>query len=244
MKVVGIIPARYGAIRLPGKPLIDLLGKTMIRRVWERASQASTLDRVVVATEDKRIVREVESWGGEAVLTSKSCKSGTDRVAEAARRTGGDIIINIQGDEPLIPPAMIDEAVRPLLRDKHLVMATLRTRLCERSDWDKPQVVKVAVDRAGYALYFSRSLLPFPRNTTRDLVVYKHIGLYAFRSDFLKVYSRLQPTPLERAEGLEQLRVLEHGYRILVPETRLDSIAVDTPADAARVRAILKKGKK
>ncbi len=241
MKVLGVIPSRYGAVRFPGKPLIDLNGKTMIQRVWEQAKGSKSLSEVVVATDDQRIMEVVRGFGGQGVLTDPKLASGTDRVAQAAAGFSCELVVNIQGDEPLLPSAMIDEVVRPFTTDPGLVMGSLRTKLIKKDDYALPQVVKVVVDKNDFALYFSRSLVPYPR--AGEPLVYKHVGLYAYRSEFLKSFAKLSPSPLEKAEGLEQLRVLENGFRIKVPETQWDSFGVDTPEDAEKVRSILKQTK-
>ena len=242
MKVLGVIPSRYGSVRLPGKPLVDLEGKSMIQRVWEQASKAKCLDDLVVATDDVRILKKVKSFGGRAVLTSRRHPSGTDRIAEAVKGSRYETIVNIQGDEPLLPPSLIEQAVAALAYDSNAVMGTLRKRFADSKEAQSPQVVKVVVDKNNNALYFSRSLIPYPR--TGSPVFYKHIGIYAYRREFLNTYSKLRPTPLEKFEGLEQLRVLEHGFKIKAFETRLDSISVDTSEDAEKVKELIRKSSK
>ena len=240
MRVVGVIPARFGSTRLDGKPLVDLEGKPMIRHVYECARQARSLDQVLVATDDERVLRAVERFGGDAVMTSPAHVSGTDRVAEAVERLAADIVVNIQGDEPLLLPAIIDECVAPLRADPAVVMATVMQRI-EECAYQDPAVVKVVCDLAGRALYFSRSLLPYPRNRIDGFHVYEHLGLYAYTKECLLRFAKLPPTPLEKIEGLEQLRALEHGIPIQVVETRCGAelVSVDTPADLERVRRIL-----
>ena len=238
MKVICIIPARYASSRLPGKPLAEIAGKPMIQHVYEQASKAKLPSAVWVATDDRRIFDAVSAFGGQAVMTSASHCTGTDRLAEVVRRCDAEIIVNIQGDEPLIAPEVIDQVAQPFFREPALVMTTLKAPLAE-ADFTNPAVVKVVTDQRGYALYFSRSLIPYPRNAGEDFAVYKHIGLYAYRKDFLLQYASLPQTPLEKAESLEQLRVLENGYRILVLRTNYQCIGVDTPEDLARVRAIV-----
>lgn len=242
MKAVGIIPARYHSTRLEGKPLVDILGKPMIQRVYEGAARSTTLREVVVATDDARILRAVEAFGGRGVLTSRDHPTGTDRVAEVARSLDAEIVVNIQGDEPFIHPGMIDEIVTPLVEDPGIPMCTSMHEVTDREDFSNPNVVKVVTDRAGFALYFSRSLVPFPRNADGHRV-FEHIGLYAFRREFLLRFARLPPTPLERSESLEQLRALEHGHRIRVVETRQPYIplSVDTPEDLERARELARK---
>ncbi len=237
MKVVCVIPARYHSTRLPGKPLAVIAGKPMVQRVYERASLARRPDQVLVATDHELVYKAVTAFGGQAVMTSPDHPTGTDRLAEVATRLDADVIINVQGDEPLIAPEIIDELAAAFHEDDGLVMATLATPLTAEEQ-QAPSAVKVVTDLAGYALYFSRSLIPYPRNQAEGLTHYKHIGIYAYRRDFLLRYAALPPTPLEKAESLEQLRALEHGYRIKVLKTAFQSIGVDTPEDLERINAI------
>ena len=236
-KVIGVIPTRMAATRLPGKPLLLIAGKPMIQWVWERASQARSLDALYIATPDPEIIQTAQAFGAEALLTSYAHRSGTDRLAEVARLTDGQIYVNIQGDEPLLQPEAIDRAVAPLLEDPTVMMSSLYTE-AQPSEYDQPSIVKVVLDQQGYALYFSRSRIPYPREST-DLPVWKHIGLYVFRRELLLQFAEWTPTPLECTESLEQLRVLEHGYRIRMVYFERAPIAVDTETDFARVRAIL-----
>ncbi len=242
--VLGIIPARYASSRFPGKPLVDLCGKPMIQRVWEQAMKARSLDLVAVATDDRRIAQVVASFGGLAVMTPTSCVSGTDRIAVAARKLGmkaRGIVVNIQGDEPLLPPAMIDQLVG-MLKSKGTLMATLQRPL-GKGEYADPNCVKVVTDKLGNALYFSRSPIPHRRDPADTLThVGLHVGLYAYQAGFLQKLAKLKPTPLERLEKLEQLRVLENGHAIAVGNSRGASVAVDTPADAAKVRRLIKRG--
>jgi len=243
--VVGIIPARYGSTRLPGKALRLILGKPMIQRVFEQARLARGLGSVCVATDDERIARTVQSFGGQAVMTSPDHPSGTDRLAEAARAMDADIVVNIQGDQPFLNPLMIDEAVQPLLDDPALPMATLMHPVHRPDDLQDPSVVKVVVDLAGNALYFSRSLIPYPRQSIPH-TVQEHVGLYVYRRDFLQKLAKLPPTLLEKIESLEQLRVLEHGFRLRVIETKcgdhsFSGFSVDTEQDLARAEAMLRE---
>ncbi|MCS7081127.1 MAG: 3-deoxy-manno-octulosonate cytidylyltransferase [Chloracidobacterium sp.] len=234
--VVAVIPARYNAVRLPGKPLIDLCGKPMIQRVYARVRQTPGIARVIVATDDRQIATVVEGFGGEAWMTRADHASGTDRVAEVAAAIDADIIINVQGDEPLIAPETITAAVAPLQADTALLMATTCERL-NPADAANPNVVKVVCDAQHHALYFSRALIPYPRQPAQAQTLWrKHTGLYVYRRETLLWLTRLPPAPLELAEGLEQLRALTHGVRIRVVETAYSSIGVDTPADAERVR--------
>jgi len=244
-RTVAVIPARYGSTRLPGKPLLMIAGKPMIQHVVERAARATLVERVLVATDDQRIVDAVGAFGGEAVMTSPECRSGTDRIAEAVRSlTDADIVVNVQGDEPLIPPGMIDAAIKPLWNDPMILVGTLVRRLASTAELNDPAVPKVALDRSGRCLYFTRSPIPYGRDIPQDAwldhhTYYRHIGIYVFRRSFLLRYATLEQTPLERAEQLEQLRILEHGYSIHAAVTEEESMAVDTPADLERVRHIM-----
>lgn len=242
MKALGVIPARYASTRLPGKPLVDILGRPMIRRVYESAARARSLDRLIVATDDERILAAVEAFGGQARLTSPEHNTGTDRVAEVAGGMEAEVVVNIQGDEPFVEPGMIDEIVQPLLADPRLPMCTSMHEVTEPADFANPNVVKVVVDLSGHALYFSRSLIPYPRRREGHRV-FEHIGLYAYRRDFLLKFARLPQTPLEKLESLEQLRALEHGYRIRVVQTRQRYIplSVDTPEDLEKARALARE---
>ena len=242
MRVVGVIPARYASTRLPGKPLVDIMGKTMIQHVYENAARSKTLEQLIVATDDERIMAVVAGFGGRAVLTSRDHNTGTDRVAEVVRGLDVEVVVNIQGDEPFVRPGMIDEVVQPLLDDPDLPMCTSMHEITDKEDFDNPNVVKTVVDLAGNALYFSRSLVPYPRKSEGHRA-FEHIGMYAYRKDFLLKYAGLPQTPLEKLESLEQLRVLEHGYRLRVVETRQDYIplSVDTPEDLERARALARQ---
>ncbi|MCX6544189.1 MAG: 3-deoxy-manno-octulosonate cytidylyltransferase [Acidobacteria bacterium] len=234
-----IIPARYASTRLPGKPLADIGGQTMIERVYRRAAAAHGVSRVVVATDDDRIVGEVRAFGGEAVMTSPAHQSGTDRIAEVARQLESDLIVNAQGDEPLLAPEAIEQALAPMIADASIVMATLGASLDQERDFANPNVVKVLVDGHGFAIYFSRAAVPFRRQETAlGPSVLKHIGLYVYRRPFLLALAALPRTPLEQAESLEQLRAIEHGYRIKVVHTPYQSVSVDTPEDLERVRRL------
>lgn len=238
MKTICLIPARYASTRLPGKPLADIAGKPLIQHVYERARQARIPASVIVATDDRRVYDAVIAFGGQAVLTSPDHATGTDRLAEAAHGLDADVIINVQGDEPLIPPAIIDQLAWTMHLEPQLLMATVKCPMTEE-EYADPAAVKVVTDRQGYALYFSRSLIPYPRVRHNAYQVYKHIGIYAYRRDFLLQFAALPPTPLEQAESLEQLRALEHGYRIKVLQTDYRPVGVDTPADLERVRKIV-----
>ena len=235
MKIIGIIPARYQSSRFPGKPLADICGQPMIQHVYNRAKSASSLCDVLVATDDERIFQCVNAFGGKAVITDAALPNGTARCEQAARGLDADAIINIQGDEPLIDPAMIDETAS-LLKDCEC--STLCRELPE--DEADPNIVKVVLSQDGYALYFSRSVIPFKRNPS-TLPYYQHIGIYGYRADFLRKYVTLPATPLSEAESLEQLKILEHGFRIRVKVTACKgaSIGVDTPQDLEKVRAAI-----
>lgn len=249
MSITAIIPARYASSRFPGKPLALILGKTMIQRVYERAAQASCIDRVVVATDDHRIAEEVASFGGEVQMTRTDHATGTDRLAEVAARLDTQLVVNVQGDEPLIDPRMIEAAVAPLVADGSIPMGTLKTPLLSWSEYRDPNVVKVVTDRQGFALYFSRAPIPCPRDlvsaepgvSPAALGLYRHVGLYVYRRDFLLRFASLPATPLENLEKLEQLRALEHGHAIRVVETDLVSLGVDTRDDLERVETYLRE---
>lgn len=245
--VIGVIPSRYASQRLPGKPLVDLLGKTMVQRVYEQAKKARLIDRVIVATDDSRIETEVKKFGGDVILTPPDIQSGSDRVAVVASKTEGDIFVNIQGDEPLIVPEMINQAVRLLLDETSIQVGTLVKKIRDISDVTNPNVVKVVLDQHMQALYFSRAPIPYLRDepdATKRLEkhsFYKHIGMYVFRKEFLLQYSQLPKSVLEQAERLEQLRILEAGYAIKTGITEFDSISVDTQEDVEKVIQILKQ---
>jgi 3-deoxy-manno-octulosonate cytidylyltransferase (CMP-KDO synthetase) len=246
MRVTAIIPARYASTRFPGKPLADILGKPMIQRVYERTALCSAVDQVVVATDDLRIFETVRGFGGEAQMTRDDHPTGTDRLAEVAQRIDTDLVVNVQGDEPLIDPRMIELAVAPLREDAAIPMGTLKSPIATVEEFANPNVVKVTTDLQGFALTFSRASIPHPRDIdASDFIAsgaaFKHIGLYVYRRDFLLRYPGLPLTPLEQLEKLEQLRALEHGYRIRVVATNLTSQGVDTPEDLESVRTSLQR---
>lgn len=244
MKVLCVIPARYASTRLPGKPLSMIAGKPMIQHVYERACQAQLPNEVVVATDNELVEKAVLDFGGKAVMTSPDHPSGTDRLAEVALMYPDvDVIVNVQGDEPMIPPEVIDRLAEAFNGDADLNMATMKV-VMDEEDYENPAAVKVVTDQQGYALYFSRSLLPYPRNKPEGFKVFKHVGIYAYRRNFLLKYAALAPTPLEKAESLEQLRALENGYKIKVLESDFQGIGVDTPEDLAAVNALFEKMKK
>ena len=238
MKVLCVIPARYASTRLPGKPLALIAGKPMIQHVYERACHAVMPQEVVVATDSKIVADAVKEFGGKVMMTSPDHPSGTDRLAEVALSYPDiDVIVNVQGDEPMIPPEVIDRLAQAFADDQDLNMATLKTLMGEE-DYNNPNAVKVVTDQNGYALYFSRSLLPYPRNRKADFKVYKHVGIYAYRRSFLLSYAAYEPTPLEQIEGLEQLRVLENGQRIKVLESKFQGIGIDTQEDLDAINAL------
>lgn len=241
MKILCVIPARYASTRLAGKPLADIAGKPMICRVYERASEAECIAETLVATDDQRVYDAVKAEGGKAMMTAKDHPTGTDRLAEvAAAYPDMELIINVQGDEPLIEPKLIDELAAVFDEDPGLRMATVMTEMKDAAEQRNPNNVKVVTDQNGYALYFSRSLLPYPRNAV-GTPVYKHIGIYAYQRDFLLAYAKMQPTPLEQAESLEQLRALENGYKIKVVKTDYRFVGVDTAEDLKLVNEIYRK---
>jgi len=237
-RVVVIIPARYESTRFPGKPLATIEGKPMIQHVYERAALVGAVHRVIVATDDERIEEAVRRFGGEAVMTGRHHQSGTDRIAEVAAGLDAPVIVNVQGDIPFLDPGMVEAGVRPLSEDADLPMATIKTVIRTREELENPNVVKVVTDRAGNALYFSRHPIPFWRDAGASRGAFRHIGLYVYRRDFLLRFAQLEPTPLECAEKLEQLRALEWGFRIKVAEIEEASVEVDTPADLERARAL------
>jgi 3-deoxy-manno-octulosonate cytidylyltransferase (CMP-KDO synthetase) len=268
MEVVALIPARYGSTRFPGKPLALLRGKPMIQHVYEQTQAVRNLARIIVATDDERIAKVIRAISGEVAMTRADHPTGTDRLAEAAERLSADIIVNVQGDLPFFPPAMVENAVTALINAPAAVMSTVRTPIYEIDEWHNINVVKVVTDHNGLALYFSRSPIPYdwgqgsgvwgqgsgrstfnvqrpepksqipnPKSQNlepRAILGYRHIGLYAYRRDFLFTFTKLPRTPLEQTEQLEQLRALEWGYRITVSETERPTIEIDTPEDLRR----------
>jgi len=261
MKVVGVIPARYNSTRFEGKVIADLLGKPIIQHVYEKAKAARLLDDLIVAADDDRVVKIVKDFGGKVIYTSPKQPTGSDRIAEVVNPLDVKIVINIQGDEPLIEPKMIDELARVLLNDEKLVMATLVKKINNPEDINNPNVVKVVIDRAGFALYFSRFPIPYVRicdsliaaaaeampneaGRAKNIVYYKHIGLYAYTKDFLFTFTNLPPSPLEEAEELEQLRALEYGYKIKTVETEFETVGVDTPQDLEKAKETLTSSRK
>ena len=253
MRVVAVIPARWHSTRLKDKVLADINGKPMIQHVWERVKKAHSVDEVIVAVDKEKVLKVVESFGGKAIFTSPEQPSGTDRLTEIANSVDADVYINIQGDEPLVHPMMVDELAQVFEYERGIQMATLIKRIHKPEEINDPNVVKVVVDRKGFALYFSRSPIPYIRRdsvplhegggTQSDISsrYYKHIGLYSYTKDFLFTYKNLPASMLEAYEKLEQLRVLEHGYKIKTIETRYDTIGVDTQEDLDAVRMILRE---
>lgn len=241
VKILGIIPARFASKRLPGKLLIPILGKTLLQRTFENARQSKILDKLLIATDDMRIFEHAEQFGGQAVMTSLSCINGTDRLAEVLRKhpewLNVEAVVNIQGDEPCLDPQAIETAVNLLLQDPQASMATIVTPLKSKEEAYNPSVVKCVIDQQSNALYFSRSFIPSnqKQNFNPQGPYFRHIGLYVYRPSFLLHYQTLSPTPLQLEEDLEQLKVLEHGYRIKVAITDRDSIGVDTPEDLNKV---------
>ena len=241
MKSIGIIPSRFASKRFPGKPLALIKGKTLIERVWLRAKKSRLLDEVVIATDDRRIFGVAGSFKAKAVMTSRKCRSGTDRLAEAARKKGKKygIFINIQGDEPLISPSLIDRLVSALKKDPLTQVVTAVYPIRDKRELVDPNVVKAVLDKKGFAIYFSRSPVPYNR-TGGKVRYYKHLGIYGYKRDFLKAFASMAQTPLEKAEQLEQLRVLENGYRIKAVVSDQDSFGVDVPSDIQKIERMVK----
>ncbi|MBU4504502.1 MAG: 3-deoxy-manno-octulosonate cytidylyltransferase [Proteobacteria bacterium] len=238
MKIIAIIPSRYGSTRFEGKPLALIAGKPMINWVYERASQAESVTDVIVATDDQRIFNAVKDFGGKVVMTSKENRSGTDRVAEAAELIGlnpDDIIVNVQGDQPLLDPRCVDDLVKPFFTIPDLGMSTLAFKIINKDEITNPKHVKVTFDDKGFALYFSRSPIPFCRDSSTGYDIYKHLGVYAYTRQFLEVFKKLPYGKLEVIEKLEQLRAIEHGHKIMVVVTPYDSPEVDHPEDIERI---------
>jgi len=232
MKMIGVIPARWGSTRFEGKVLVDLLGKPVVQHVWERAKQSSLLEEIYIACDDHRIATAAEKFKANVILTSKDCPSGTDRIAEAVKNIESDIVVNIQGDEPLIEPDLIDQVAQALIEHPDCSAATAINRILYCEEIESPHVVKVVVDNDRHALFFSRAIIPYRRDPdASEPFYYRHIGIYAYRWNFLFEYQRLKPTMLEMTEKLEQLRILEHGYKMITIETAYDARGVDTPQD-------------
>ncbi len=242
MNAVAIIPSRFGSTRFEGKPLVPICGKPMIQHVYEAARRSVHIDQVVVATDDSRIFSAVEKFGGQVVMTSQAHRSGTDRVAEAAEKLGltlDDIVINVQGDQPLMPPGCLDEVMAPLRSDPELGMSTLAFCIVNSQEYTNPKDVKVVMDDGGDALYFSRAPVPFARDEDGSFESYKHLGVYAYRRSFLEIFRNLPTGRLEHIEKLEQLRALEYGHRVKVVVTAFDSPEVDLPSDIPRIEKLI-----
>ena len=241
-QIVIVIPARYGSTRLPGKPLIQFAGKPMVQHVYERARRARNASRVIVATDDERIMKAVEAFGGEARMTRHDHRTGTERIAEVAAHTQGDIFVNVQGDEPLLDPAAVDTAVTFLQEDPPAAISTVAVPIRKPADIMDPNVVKTVLDFDGNALYFSSAPIPWVRDTGAQVQArhLKHLGLYVFRRDALLEYPTLPQGELERLEQLEQLRWLENGWKVRVAEVEHDAVSVDVPDDVARVEELLR----
>ncbi len=246
-KATAIIPARYASTRFPGKPLAILAGKPMIQHVCERVAQAEGVSRVIVATDDQRIFDVVQGFGSEVFMTRDDHPTGTDRLAEVAAKIEADLIVNVQGDEPLVDPRMVDKAVAPLLRDDTIQMGTVAAQIDNIDDFYNPNVVKVVRAQDHFAMYFSRAPIPWPRDYNKEALTallpssqyLRHIGLYVYRRQLLLDYPTWPKTPVESLENLEQLRALERGIRLYVAETSFNCHGVDTPADLERVQALL-----
>ncbi|MBA4407170.1 3-deoxy-manno-octulosonate cytidylyltransferase [bacterium] len=246
--IIGIIPARFASTRLMGKPLADICGKPMIQHTYNSARKSKLLDKIVIAVDDEKVFQVVKNFGAEAYMTPKDCESGSDRIALVAEKMpDATIIVNIQGDEPFIKGKMIDEAIEPLLFDKKVNLSTLARRITNVEEMKSPSVVKVVFDYKNFAMYFSRSPIPFVREAKTNLAriqvaeIYKHIGLYVYRKDILQKFTTLRPTDLEQIEKLEQLRYLEHGYKMKIVITEYDSFSVDTPKDLDFARRFYEK---
>lgn len=243
MKVVAVIPSRYGSTRFPGKPLALIGGVPLIQRVYENCMKSGAVDDVVVATDDKRIADAVAGFGGRFMMTGEENRSGSDRAAETGRKLGlsdDDIIVNVQGDQPLVHPDCIKDVIQPLLNDRSLDMSTLAFKIVDEREITDPKDVKVVFDQNLMALYFSRAMVPYPRDADTKCDFYKHLGVYAYSMKFLETFCRLPEGVLENIEKLEQLRALEYGYKIKIVMTEYDSPEVDLPEDIARIEKMIK----
>ncbi|MFH1338278.1 MAG: 3-deoxy-manno-octulosonate cytidylyltransferase [Candidatus Omnitrophota bacterium] len=242
MDAIGVIPARYSSTRFEGKVLADIFGKPMIQHVWERAKKALLLDDVIIACDDERVFSAAREFGANCVMTAKGHLSGSDRITEVVSPIEVRVVVNIQADEPLIEPLMIDSLVEALQRDKAIYMATMVKQIKDAKEINNPNVVKVVIDKNNHVLYFSRAQIPYrAKDAEIKPVYYKHIGLYAYTKDFLFTYKNIPSSRLEQAEKLEQLRVLEEGFRIKVIETKFETIGVDTPQDLEKIKALIKR---
>lgn len=246
MKIIGVIPARYGSTRLKAKPLIEILGKPLVQHVFERAKASTLLDKVIVATDNKLIYDRVVDFGGEAVMTAVAHQSGTERTAEAVLKYNCDVVVNIQGDEPAITPELLDEAIKPVLENNNVYFSTLKTKINSKDDLLDPNIVKVITDKNDYAIYFSRLPIPYSFDIKTDFMkkfYFKHIGLYVYKKDFLLKFVSLKNNDLEKRERLEQLRALEHGYKIKVVETKGDTVSIDVAEDIEKAKIFILKQK-
>ncbi len=245
MDVIGVIPARYSSTRFEAKVLADIMGKPMLQHVWELAKQAMVLDDLIIACDDERVAAAAKEFGAKVIFTAKGHLSGSDRICEVINPLDVKVVVNIQADEPLIHPVMIDTVARILLDDNSISMATLMKKIEDPKEINDPNVVKVVVDKDNFALYFSRAPIPYKAQNSeiKSPVYYKHIGLYGYSKDFLFTYKKLPVADLEKIERLEQLRVLKEGYRIKVLETKYDTIGVDTPEDLEKVKEYIKRSK-
>jgi 3-deoxy-manno-octulosonate cytidylyltransferase (CMP-KDO synthetase) len=241
MKSVIVIPARYGSTRFPGKSLARLQGRPMIQWVWEAASRSRLSDTVIVATDDDRIADVAANFGADVVMTKKSHRSGTDRIAEVADKVSAHLYVNVQGDEPLLSPGAVDDLIRGMAESPRIPIGTLAHRIEKQAEWQSPEVVKVVCNRHNEAMYFSRSPLPFMRTWDAKAKLLRHVGIYAYRANALATFVALKPSALEQAESLEQLRALEYGLTIQVIETKYRCFGVDTPADLARVEGEIRR---
>ncbi|MDP8218110.1 MAG: 3-deoxy-manno-octulosonate cytidylyltransferase [Candidatus Theseobacter exili] len=238
-KVIVAIPARYGSTRFEGKVLADIGGKTVLQSVWENVLNAKTVSKVIIATDDERVYKEALRFGATVKMTSTAHACGTDRIVEAIKDEDADIVVNVQGDEPLIRAEQVDIVVNPLLENPKEVMSTLSFEIKDQEIYNDPSVVKVITDKSDYAIYFSRWPIPYNRDNKNTIILKKHIGIYAFRKSFMIEYASWDSTPLENAEKLEQLRVLENGYKIKVEKSPWDTFGVDKPEDLEEVRKII-----
>jgi len=242
MNIIAFIPSRYESTRFPGKPLAPIAGKPMIQHVFQNALSCNDISDVYVATDDERIFKCVHDFGGKAIMTDKNHHSGTDRIAEATRKMNLNrdcLIVNIQGDQPIFQPSSITQMITPMMEDENIPMGTLKHKITDEKEINNPNYVKVVTDREGFALFFSRSPIPFFRDDISQKIHYKHLGFYAYRYDFLQKFANYPVGQLESAEKLEQLRALENGFRIKVVETTFDSIEVDTPDDIKKVEGMM-----
>ncbi|MEI6631708.1 MAG: 3-deoxy-manno-octulosonate cytidylyltransferase [bacterium] len=246
MDIIGVIPARFSSTRFEGKVLAKIMGKPMLEHVWERAGEAILLDELIIACDDERVATVAREFGAKVVMTSKDHLCGTDRIIEVINPIDVKVVINIQADEPLIHPTMIDSLARELLADSSISVATLIKKIEDNAELDDPNIVKVVADKNKFALYFSRAAIPYKAKNSKveDPIYYKHIGLYGYTKDFLFTFKNLPSSSLENIEKLEQLRMLEEGFRIRLIETKYDTVGVDVPEDLKKVAERLEKEKR